>query len=134
MIEKKIYIAADGTEFPEDEYCSAEEAKAECEEYERTEAEINAALTTSIVLLDSKGNRTTDFGYAYAVYCKTDEAAKLLSILGDKVGCYTPWDNNGLNCEPKAGYYLYDDRQDKWFNLSAKIAELTAIKKSLEEA
>lgn len=131
MIEKKIYIAADGTEFPEDEYCSAEMAKAECEEYERTEAEINAALTTSIVLLDSKGNRTTDFSYAYAIYCKTDEAAKLLSILGDKVGCYTPWE--GLR-EPKAGYYLYDDRQDKWFNLSAKIAELTAIKKSLEEA
>jgi hypothetical protein len=133
MIEKKIYIAKDGTEFSEDNYPSAEFAKAMCEEYERTESSIEVALTTTIVLLDDKGNRITEFDSAFAIYCKTDEAARLLDILTVKEGYYSPW-NNGLDGGPTAGYYLYDTTADEWFDLSAKIAELTNIKKSLEEA
>jgi hypothetical protein len=129
MIEKKIYIAKDGTEFSEDDYPSAEIAKAKCEEYERTESAIEA----TIVLLDDKGNRITEFNSAFAIYCKTDEAARLLDILAVKEGYYSPW-NNGLDGEPTAGYYLYDATADEWFDLLAKIAELTNIKKSLEEA
>lgn len=133
MIEKKIYIAKDGTEFSEDNYPSAEFAKAKCEEYERTESAIEAALTTTIVLLDDKGNRITDFDSAFTICCKTDEAARLLDILAVKERYYSPW-NNGLDGEPMAGFYLYDATTDEWFDLPAKIAELTNIKKSLEEA
>lgn len=110
MIEKKIYIAKDGTVFAENQYSSEEEAKQACYKYEMMQEYVKK----DVVLLNGNYEKVSDYEKAYFIIFKNNEIKP--TIIKDYI--------NTRECEYdedifKDNNYFCYDHQEGWIDVVA---------------